>query len=312
MPNGEVAPSWRGRETEEDGEMPQNEYVPDKLTDRVLVRLPWLDRLADTVQTATAPVLGPRGPKRLQDALNGVWFGHPLHAALVVAPLGAWTATLLLDVAGLEEGADLCLKAGVAGALGAAATGAAQWQDTQGKPRRLGMLHAGLNITLTGLYTGSWLLRARGARKAGIAASTLGYAIGGVSAWLGGELSYDLGIGVNRTAFEEPPTEWTAVADAGELEENTPRRVAANGVPIMLLRRGTETSAISATCAHLGGPLDEGVIDGETVTCPWHGSVFCVTDGKLLHGPATMPQPAYDVRVQDGTIAVRARDLGRR
>ena len=81
----------------------------------------------------------------------------------------------------------------------------------------------------------------------------------------------------------------------------------ANGLPIMLLRRGGETFAIAATCSHLGGPLDEGQLSDESVTCPWHGSVFSVRDGTVLHGPATMPQPDFDVRVQGGRIAVRAR-----
>lgn len=76
-------------------------------------------------------------------------------------------------------------------------------------------------------------------------------------------------------------------------------------MPVMLLRLDGEVVAISATCTHLGGPLDEGKIEGDTVTCPWHGSVFCVRDGKLLHGPATMPEPSFEVRVQDGRIAVR-------
>lgn len=275
------------------------------LADRVIESMPWLDDAAEAVQGALNPVLGPQGPKEVQDALNGTWLGHPLHPALVAVPLGAWTTTLLLDLTGMEEAADLSLKVGLLGALGAAATGAAQWQDTTGKPRRMGILHAGLNIGVTTLYAGSWLLRARGARGAGIALSTLGYAVGNFSAWLGGDLAYVLGLGVNRTAFEQAPSEWTEVLDEDDLQENTPRRVEANGVPIMLLRQGGEIVAISATCSHLGGPLDEGELRDGTVTCPWHGSVFCVSDGALVHGPATMPQPAYEVRAQGGKIAVR-------
>jgi nitrite reductase/ring-hydroxylating ferredoxin subunit len=76
----------------------------------------------------------------------------------------------------------------------------------------------------------------------------------------------------------------------------------------MLLRQGGQTYAIMATCSHIGGPLDEGQIEGDTVTCPWHGSVFCVRDGALIHGPATVSQPAFDVQVQNGRIAVRAQE----
>lgn len=277
------------------------------LADRVTETMPWLDEAAETVQQALNPVLGSGGPKQVQDALNGTWLGHPLHPAIVAVPLGAWTTTLLLDLTDMEEAADFSLRVGVVSALGAAVTGAAQWQDTTGKPRRVGLLHAALNVGATALYGGSWLMRARGARGAGIALSTLGYATGMFSAWLGGDLAYVRGLGVNRTAFEQPPADWTEVLDEGELQENKPRRVEANGVPVLLVRQGNDILAISATCSHLGGPLDEGQIDGQNVTCPWHGSVFCLRDGALVHGPATAPQPAYDVRVQRGTIALRAR-----
>lgn len=279
--------------------------MADKVSDRILMAMPWLDDAAVGLQGALAPLLGPQGPKKLQDVLNGTWLGHSVHPALVTVPLGAWTTTMVLDLAGMEQGADLSLKLGLLGALGSAATGAAQWQDTLGKPRRLGMLHASLNIGVTALYATSWLLRARGARKTGVTLSMLGYAVGGFSAWLGGELSYDLGIGVNHTAFEEPPEDWTEVAALDDLAENKPKRVEAQGVPVMLLRRGDNVLAISATCSHMGGPLDEGEIDGDNVTCPWHGSVFCVRDGSVVHGPATMPQPSYDVRVQDGKVSLR-------
>jgi nitrite reductase/ring-hydroxylating ferredoxin subunit/uncharacterized membrane protein len=278
-----------------------------KLSEQILDAMPWLDGPAETVQKTLASYLGAEGRKDVQDILNGTWFGHPLHPAIVVLPLGFWTTTMMLDLAGQEDAADLSLGLGVLGALAAAATGAAQWQDTWGKARRLGFLHASLNLGAAGIYTGSWMLRAQGARKMGVLLSSLGFGVGLFSAWLGGDLAYDLGIGVNRTAFQEPPSDWTEVLNESDLAENTPRRVVANGVPIMLLRRGGEIFAIAATCSHLGGPLDEGQLADETVTCPWHGSVFSVRDGTVLHGPATMPQPAFDVRVQGGRIAVRAR-----
>src|SRR3712207_8676987 len=53
----------------------------------------------------------------------------------------------------------------------------------------------------------------------------------------------------------------------------------------LLIRREGRLEAVANTCPHLGGPLHEGQIEGDTVTCPWHGSVFRLTDGKLCHGP---------------------------
>ena len=48
-------------------------------------------------------------------------------------------------------------------------------------------------------------------------------------------------------------------------------------------------------------------LDGHTVQCPWHGSVFDVRDGALVRGPSAYPQPAWDTRVQNGRIEVRRR-----
>ena len=66
---------------------------------------------------------------------------------------------------------------------------------------------------------------------------------------------------------------------------------------MLLVRRGSEVHALAAVCAHQGGPLDEGTLDGDVVTCPWHGSQFCVRDGSIVHGPTAYPQPAFNVRV---------------
>lgn len=278
-----------------------------KLSDRMIAITPGLDRAADAMHKAFAPVLGPDAPRGVKDALYGVWLGHPLHPAVITMPIGFWTTTAMLDAIGEKKFADLSLKLGTVSAIGAAASGAAQWQDTYNldKPKRLGALHALLNVTATALYGASWVARSNGARSTGVTLSTAGFTLASVSAWLGGDLAYDLGIGVNRTAFEKPPAEWTDVLAESDLVENTPKRVDAAGVPLLIVKQMSEVLAISAVCTHLGGPLDEGEINGDTVTCPWHGSVFCLRDGKVQHGPATAPEPAYEVRVEDGRVQVR-------
>jgi nitrite reductase/ring-hydroxylating ferredoxin subunit/uncharacterized membrane protein len=271
-------------------------------------RLPWLDTVAARMERAFEPFLGQEAPRGPRDLLYGTWLGHPLHAAVITVPVGSWSATMVFDLMGEERAADLSLGLGLVGAVGSAITGAAQWQDTtnQEAPRRLGALHALLNVAATGLMAGSWLMRKRGRRGPGLALSTAGLGINLASAWLGGELAYDLGIGVDHAAFDQPPTAWTTVAALDDLQEGTPHRVQANGAAVMLLRQGHQIWAIGATCPHLGGPLDEGAIEGETVTCPWHASVFRLADGALLHGPAMMPVPAYEVRVENGQVAIRA------
>jgi nitrite reductase/ring-hydroxylating ferredoxin subunit/uncharacterized membrane protein len=270
--------------------------------------LPWQDDVAATMEQAFEPLLGQDAPRGPRDFLYGTWLGHSFHAAVITVPVGSWSATMVFDLMGEERAADLSLGLGLVGAAGAAVTGAAQWQDATSEeaPRRLGALHALLNVAATGLMASSWLMRQQGRRKSGVTLSTLGLGVNLASAWLGGELAYELGIGVNHAAFEKPPSKWTDVAALDELREGTPHRVEADSTPVLLLRQGNRLRAIGATCPHLGGPLDEGPIEGDTVTCPWHGSVFCLDDGALIHGPAMMPVAAYEVRVEGGRIAVRA------
>jgi nitrite reductase/ring-hydroxylating ferredoxin subunit len=59
--------------------------------------------------------------------------------------------------------------------------------------------------------------------------------------------------------------------------------------------------ATQAACTHKQGPLNEGPLDGSTVTCPWHGSKFNVCTGAVLQGPAKDPLKTYRVTI-DGEV----------
>lgn len=275
-------------------------------SERLSTSLPWLDKPADILHKIYEPVFGDNGIPALKDALYGTWLGHPLHPAVTDIPIGCWTSSLILDLAGMERGADITLRAGTIGALGAALTGAAQWQDLQEmeEPRRLGTLHALMNITATACYGVSWVLRDRGNRSAGIAWSLTGYGLAATSAMIGGELSFRLGIGVSRVAFDEPSTGWRDALAVSDLKDGALKRVEVDGEALVLLKDGETIVAASATCTHVGGPLDEGERNGTCVTCPWHGSEFDLRDGRVIHGPATSPLHAYQTRVQNGTVQI--------
>lgn len=77
---------------------------------------------------------------------------------------------------------------------------------------------------------------------------------------------------------------------------------------IMRRKKSSRRAAITFanTCSHLGGPLSEGeLLNDCRVRCPWHQSVFSLKDSSVIDGPATEPQPEFDVRVKDGQIEVR-------
>lgn len=253
-----------------------------------------------------------RFAERVRNFLHGTWLGHPLHPMITDVPLGAWTASTALDLYEMSTGdetfapgADVVLKIGLVGAAGAAVAGFSDWHFTYEKPRRVGALHALVNVAATACFVGSWWQRRNGDRRSGLTTGLAGYGLCLVGAYLGGHLVYNERIGVNH-APEELPKKFTAVMPVKDLREGKMRKGEVDGIPILLVKRGDEIFAMAEKCSHLGGPLSEGEFDGQTVTCPWHYSKFDIEDGRILVGPATYKQPCFEVRVRAGKVEVRA------
>ena len=102
---------------------------------------------------------------------------------------------------------------------------------------------------------------------------------------------------------------WTVVAAAADVPEGEAVEVAMGEDEVLLFRRGDLLFAISNRCTHQGAPLHEGPIKSfgsiVTVTCPAHGSMFSLNDGRVMRGPAMHPVGAYEARVRDDRIEVR-------
>ncbi|HEY3066297.1 MAG TPA: Rieske 2Fe-2S domain-containing protein [Methylomirabilota bacterium] len=278
-------------------------------------RQPWLDPLGDRLQNgilAAWEAAGTAG-RRVKNFLHGVWLGHPLHPVLTDVPLGAWTVALSLDamdsIGGrrrFARGADAAVAVGLAGAVGAAVTGMNDWAHTSGSSRRIGLVHGMLNTTAAALYTTSFILRRRGARAEGQGFAMLGFAVSMAAAYLGGNLVYHERVGVSHADDRPGPRDFVPVLADAELGEGQMRRVNADGVSVVVARCGGAVFAVGEVCSHMGGPLAEGRLEGESVRCPWHGSRFALEDGRVLEGPATFPQPCFDTRIRAERIEVRA------
>jgi len=273
----------------------------------------WLRPTEDVLQRAIAAAFraGGAGGRLLKNFLHGTWLGHPLHSVLTDVPVGAWTAAFVFDRLDGRPGgqrwsrrADGAIAIGIGGAAAAAAAGLTDWQHLDGAPRRTGLAHAALNTVALGLYTGSWLLRRRGARGAGRTLAGAGFGVLIAAAYLGGRLVYHDRVGVDHAQREGPEGFARAVRDA-ELREGQPQRAVIDGVRVVLVRRQGRVHALGEVCAHLGGPLAEGVLQEDALVCPWHGSRFALQDGRVLDGPATLAQPCFETRVRDGYIEVR-------
>src|ERR1051326_1546196 len=121
--------------------------------EEVIDQQQWLEPTSDVLQEAISKVARKEGTRTIKDALHGVWLGHPLHPALTDIPLGSWSASLILDVLSLggnralRKGADATLSIGIIGALASGLAGLADWQETYGRERRIGLLHGLLNGT---------------------------------------------------------------------------------------------------------------------------------------------------------------------
>ena len=179
---------------------------------------------------------------------------------------------------------------------------------------RVGLVHAMANGAALSLYAAALVARRRGGP--GRLLSLAGGAVAGVAALLGGHLGYRQATGANHgeEIAHARAEQWQSLGPFADLPVGKPVKRVAGDVPVFVLRRADGVgpygvSVLSDRCPHLSGPLHEGdVVDvrGEAhVVCPWHGSEFRVSDGCVVHGPATAPVPRFEVRVLGEELQAR-------
>ena len=94
------------------------------------------------------------------------------------------------------------------------------------------------------------------------------------------------------------------VAETKDVAAGTGILVELEGERIALFNVNGTFCAIGDVCTHSGGPLSEGDLDGDTVTCPWHGAQFDIKSGEVLGPPAPDPVPSYRVKVEGTAILI--------
>ena len=285
------------------------------MADTALARIvdqPELDRVAQPLSQAVVAAYRNAGEvgSAVKNALHGVWLGHPLHPVLTDIPIGAWTTTLALDAKAAVSGdksyaraADFALAFGLAGAIGSAVTGLTDWSETDGRAKRVGLIHGLLNVSATALMATAYMLRRRRERGAGEVCTVAGIGVAVAAAYLGGDLVFGERIGVTHASAGEPAT-FTPVLASAALVEGTMQRVNVHDLDLLLVRQHGRVCALAHACAHLGGPLSEGTLKDGTVVCPWHGSEFRLEGGAVVNGPSTHAQPCFAVRERNGQIEV--------
>ncbi|MGA3526616.1 Rieske 2Fe-2S domain-containing protein [Melissospora conviva] len=275
-----------------------------------------LDRISDRLQQRVLRVLRPR---KLRDALHGVWLGHALHPALVQLPVGAWASSAILDLlpvrkpqaSGQRHAATALVGVGVATAVPAALTGSNDWAHLNSEQRRVGLVHAAANSIGLVCYTGSLIARLTGRHRLGRTLGLAGLSAVSAGAYLGGHLVYKQGAQVNQSIAELNRIDegWHPVIDLADLPERTMVTREVDGVSVIVYHDGDDITVMLERCPHESGPLGEGdvvEIDGNPcVVCPWHGSTFRLGGGEIVHGPASTDQQVLSTRVVDGMLQAR-------
>ena len=282
-----------------------------------LERAQVLDKPAGAIRGVVQGLLKNR---RIADALHGVWLGHPLHPGLAAFTAGSFISATLLDTVGRPVGggrapSSFLIATRQAQTPPTLAPGWADWSVSHHDQQRVGRVHAAANIGSVGLYAAALVQRLRG-RSQGRLLSIAAGAASGAGALLGGHMGYRQAVGANHA--EEiahiGPENWQTLGPISEVPVGKPVKRTAGDVPVFVLRRTEEIGRdavriLSNRCPHLSAPLDEGeilTVDGEEhVVCPWHQSEFRVSDGCVVHGPATAPVPRFEARVLGDQLQAR-------
>jgi len=101
---------------------------------------------------------------------------------------------------------------------------------------------------------------------------------------------------------------WTDVGALADFPDGKGRQVMVGDEPVVVVRVGDRAFGLSDVCTHQGAALHGGGVRTAapaSISCPFHGSTFALADGRVLRGPASRPVAAYEVRVDDGVVAVR-------
>jgi nitrite reductase/ring-hydroxylating ferredoxin subunit len=271
-----------------------------------------LDKVIEPARRAVQAAL----PQPMKNLLHGTWLGHPVHPVLVHVPVGTWLSAGLLDlVPPLRPAATVLIGTGVAAAVPASLSGAADWSEQDTGVRRLGALHAALNTVALGLYVGSLAARRRGRGSLGLALSYAGLGVATGSASVGGHMSYAQSSGVSHavTAGRALTKDWMDLGPLDDLPEGRPALRTGKGssvaVPLAVVRRGARVDVFVGACAHLSGPLHDGAVEdvngNACLVCPWHGSAFDLDSGAARRGPAANGQEKLEVRMEAGRVLAR-------
>src|SRR5688500_4319166 len=88
------------------------------------------------------------------------------------------------------------------------------------------------------------------------------------------------------------------------LQDGEMKRIDLEEKPVVLARIEGQYYAFGGKCTHYGAPLQEGVLRGHSLICPWHHACFDIRNGERLEPPALNDLPRYPVQIREGRVMV--------
>jgi nitrite reductase (NADH) small subunit len=104
-------------------------------------------------------------------------------------------------------------------------------------------------------------------------------------------------------------SDFVSVLPVSELPPGSCREVSVGGKALALYNVAGKVYATSNTCLHRGGPLGQGMLDGNAVMCPWHTWSWDVTNGENTAN-GELKLACYETRLADGQVQVRPEPIG--
>lgn len=101
-----------------------------------------------------------------------------------------------------------------------------------------------------------------------------------------------------------PGSDFSLGVPVDQLQDGVPLLGHVGKEAVLLVRRGQEYFATGAVCTHYHGPLEQGLVVGDTIRCPWHHACFSLRSGEVLAAPALAPLPTWKVELKGGRIQV--------
>lgn len=249
---------------------------------------------------------------------------HPIHPMLIAFPIGLWVASLLFDLLGLALHRPALWSAGyytaIGGCVGAVLAAVPGVIDLfsvvppRSSAKTRGLIHGAINTLVLVTFAGEVFYRG-GAELApdriAVFASVIAVCLLGYSGWLGGTLAYRNQIGVDHryagagTYKERTVKDWNEpVCNSAELAEGQMMLANIAGQRIVIGKCSEGIVAFADRCTHKGGSLADGTLIGCAVQCPWHGSQFNVTTGRVITGPAERGINTFVTHIKAGEVFV--------